>query len=185
MAQSKYIQSVLDAAKGRPKSTDWYKDKIKEFGKPNAMDLIRDGKRSRNPFYGRLNMFIFDPKFKRTLPYYDTFPLVLPLERYDDGFLGINLHYLPINLRIRLLDRLVDYSNNTKFDESTRLAVDYSKLKKINLIKPTLKRYLSGRVKTQYRRIDADEFTVAALLPVARFKKATASEVYRDSRAMI
>ena len=97
----------------------------------------------------------------------------------------INLHYLPMNLRIRLLDRLVDYSNNTKFDESTRLAVDYSKLKNINLIKPTLKRYLKGRVKTQFRRIDADEFTVAALLPVARFKKASASEVYKDSRAMI
>ena len=58
MAQSKYIQSVLDAAKGRPKSTEWYKDKISEFGKPTALDLIRDGKRNNNPFYGRLNMFI-------------------------------------------------------------------------------------------------------------------------------
>ena len=45
MAQSKYIQSVLDDAKGRPKSTQWYKDKIKEFGMPGAQDLIRDGKR--------------------------------------------------------------------------------------------------------------------------------------------
>ena len=80
MAQSKYIQSVLDAAKGRPKSTEWYKDKIKEFGTPGAMDLIRDGKRDSRPFYGRLNMFIYDPKFKKKLPYYDTFPLVLPLE---------------------------------------------------------------------------------------------------------
>ena len=185
MAQSKFIQSVVKAAKGRPKSTEWYREKIKEFGKPGAMDLIRDGKRNNRPFYGRLNMFFYDPKYKKTLPYYDTFPLVLPLERYDDGFLGINLHYLPMTLRIRLLDRLVDYSNNTKFDESTRLAVDYSKLKNINLIKPTLKRYLAGRVKTQFRRIDADEFTVAALLPVQRFKKASASEVYSDSRKMI
>jgi len=185
MAQSKFIQSVVKAAKGRPKSTDWYRDKIKEFGQPGAMDLIRDGKRNNRPFYGRLNMFFYDPKLKKKLPYYDTFPLVLPLEKYDDGFLGINLHYLPMKLRIQLLDRLVDYSNNTNFDESTRLAVDYSKLKKINLIKPTLKRYLAGRVKTQFRRIDADEFTVAALLPVARFKKASASEVYKDSRAMI
>ena len=185
MAQSKFIQSVVKAAKGRPKSTEWYRDKIKEFGKPGAMDLIRDGKRNNRPFYGRLNMFFYDPKYKKTLPYYDTFPLVLPLERYDDGFLGINLHYLPMKLRIRLLDRLVDYSNNTKFDESTRLAVDYSKLKNIRLIKPTLKRYLAGRVKTQFRRIDADEFTVAALLPVARWKKGTAAEVYKDSRSMI
>ena len=185
MAQSKFIQSVVKAAKGRPRSTEWFRDKIAEFGKPGAMDLIRDGKRDNNPFYGRLNMFFYDPKFKKTLPYYDTFPLVLPLERYTDGFLGINLHYLPMTLRIQLLDRLVDFSNNTKFDESTKLDVDYSDLKKVKLVKPTLKRYLQGRVKTQFRRIDADEFTVAALLPVARFKKASAAEVYRDSRGMV
>ena len=185
MAQSKFIQSVVQAAQGRPKSTDWYRDKIKEFGKPGALDLIRDGKRKKSPFYGRLNMFFYDPKFKKTLPYYDTFPLVLPLEPYSDGFLGINLHYLPMKLRLQLLDRLVDFSNNTKFDESTILDVDYSKLKNVNLIKPTLKRYLAGRVKTDFRRIDADEFMVAALLPVQRFKKGSASEVYSDSRKMI
>ena len=185
MAQSKFIQAVVKAAKGRPKSTAWYQDKIKEFGKPGAMDLIRDGKRNNRPFFGRLNMFFYDPKFKKTLPYYDTFPLVLPLERYTDGFLGINLHYLPMTLRIQLLDRLVDFSNNTKFDESTKLDVDYSDLKKVKLVKPTLKRYLQGRVKTQFRRIDADEFTVATLLPVQRFSKASADTVYSDSRSMI
>ena len=185
MAQSKYIQSVLDAAKGRPKSTAWYREKIKEFGQPGAMDLIRDGKRNNKPFYGKLNMFFYDPKHKKTLPYYDTFPLVLPLERYPDGFLGINMHYLPIPLRIKLLDRLVDYSNNTKFDESTRLMVDYNKLKKVRLIRPTIHRYLSGYTKSQFRRIDADEFTIATLLPVQRFKKASESEVWKESRSMI
>ena len=185
MAVSNYIQSVIDAAKGRPRSTDWFRDKIAEFGKPGALDLIRDGKRSRTPFYGRLNMFFYDPKLKKTLPYYDKFPLVLPLERYSDGFLGINFHYLPIPLRIRLLDRLVDFSSNTKFDESTKLNVNYTGVKDIRLVKPRLHRYLSGRVKTDFRRIDADEFTVATLLPVQRFSKASAAEVYRDSRKMI
>ena len=88
MAVSKYIQSVKDASKGRPKSTEWYKDKIKEFGKPGAQNLIRDGKRSSIPFYGRLNMFFYDPKWKKKLPYYDTFPLVLPIEKYPDGCQG-------------------------------------------------------------------------------------------------
>ena len=185
MAVSKYIQSVVKAAKGRPRSTDWFRDKIKEFGQPGAMDLIRDGKQRRTPFFGRLNMFFYDPKLKTKLPYYDTFPLVLPLERYPDGFLGINFHYLPINLRIRLLDRMVDFSNNTKFDESTTLDVDYTGVKGIRLVKRTLKRYLSGRVKTNFRRIDADEFTVATLLPVQRFSKASADTVYSDSRSMI
>ena len=185
MAVSKYIQSVVKAAKGRPRSTDWFRDKIKEFGQPGAMDLIRDGKQKRTPFFGKLNMFFYDPKLKTKLPYYDTFPLVLPLERYPDGFLGINFHYLPINLRIRLLDRMVDFSNNTKFDESNTLDVDYTGVKGIRLVKPTLKRYLSGRVKTNFRRIDADEFTVATLLPVQRFRKASDQEVYRDSRKML
>ena len=185
MAQSKYIQSVLDASKGRPKSTAWYREKIKEFGQPGAMDLIRDGKRNSKPFYGKLNMFFYDPKHKKTLPYYDTFPLVLPLEKYPDGFLGINMHYLPIPLRIRLLDRLVDYSNNTRFDETTRLVVDYSKLKSIRLIRPTIHKYLSGYTKSQFRRIDADEFTIATLLPVQRFKKASESAVWKESRGMI
>tara|TARA_B100000519_G_scaffold148016_1_gene128939 strand:- start:672 stop:1229 length:558 start_codon:yes stop_codon:yes gene_type:complete len=185
MAESKYIQSVLDAAKGRPKSTEWYKDKIKEFGTPTSSDLIRDGKKNTTPFFGRLNMFIYDPKFKKTLPYYDTFPLVLPLERYSDGFLGINLHYLPIPLRIRLLDRLVDFSNDTDFDAGTRLIVEYRKVKSIRLVKPTIHKYLAGQVKSQFRRIDADEFTIATLLPVQRFKKASASEVWSDSRGMV
>lgn len=185
MAVSNYIQKVNDAAGRRPRSTEWYRDKIKEFGTPGALDLIRDGKRSTRPFFGRLNMFIYDPKLKKTLPYYDTFPLVLPIENYPDGFLGINLHYLPIPLRVRLLDRLVDFSNNTDFDDTTRLVADYQQLKNVRLIKPTLKRYLAGRVKSNFRRIDADEFTVATLLPVARFKKASAEEVWRDSRRMI
>ncbi len=185
MAVSKFIQAVKDEARGRPRSTAWYKEKIKEFGKPSAQKLIRDGKRNNKPFYGRLNMFFYDPKFKKTLPYYDVFPLVLPLETYNDGFLGINLHYLPIPLRISLLDKLVDYSNNTEFDESTKLMVDYKSLKKVNLIKPTIHKYLAGQTKSQFRRIDADEFTIATLLPVQRFKKASDSEVWKESRSMI
>ena len=185
MAVSKYMQAVKDEAKGRPKSTAWYREKIKEFGTPRPLDLIRDGKRNNKPFYGKLNMFMYDPKFKKTLPYYDTFPLVLPLEMYSDGFLGINFHYLPIPLRIKLLDKLVDYSNNTEFDYTTRLIVDYSKLKSLRIIKPTLHRYLAGQTKSQFRRIDADEFTIATLLPVQRFKKASESTVWKESRAMI
>ena len=176
MAQSKYIKSVQDAAKGRPKSTAWYQDKIKEFGKPGAQDLLRDGK---------LNMFFYNPKHKKTLPYYDTFPLVLPLESYSDGFLGINFHYLPVGLRMRLLDRLVDFSNNVKFDESTKLIVNYKKVQKINLIRPTIHKYLKGYTMSQFRRIDADEFTIATLLPVQRFKKASDKEVWKESRGMI
>ena len=185
MARSKYIQSVLKAAGGRPKSTQWFRDKIKEFGTPKSADLIRDGKRTSTPTFGLLNMFVYDPKLKEKLPYYDTFPLVLPIEKYSNGFLGINIHYLSMPMRLRLLDRLVDYSNNDKFDTSTKLNVDYSKLKKVDLIKPCLKRYLAGNVKTQFRKVEADEFMIATLLPVQKFKKQSDSHVFAKSRGMI
>jgi len=185
MARSKYIESVLKAAKGRPKSTQWFRDKIKEFGTPTSSNLLRDGKRTSTPTFGLLNMFMYDPKLKDKLPYYDTFPLVLPIEEYSNGFLGINLHYLSMPIRIRLLDRLVDYSNNDKFDKSTNLNVDYSRLKKIDMIKPCLKRYLSGHVRTNFRKVTADEFMIATLLPVQKFKKQSDGHVFAKSRGMI
>ena len=58
---SKYIQAVMKA-KGRPKSTDWFREKIREFGTPKTLDLIRDGKRSTTPHFGRLNMFVYAPR---------------------------------------------------------------------------------------------------------------------------
>ena len=185
MARSKYIQSVLKAAGGRPKSTQWFRDKIKEFGTPKSADLIRDGKRTSTPTFGLLNMFVYDPKLKEKLPYYDTFPLVLPVEEYNDGFLGINLHYLSIPMRMGLLDRLMTFSNNDKFDKSTELRVTYSRLKNIRLIKPCLKRYLASNVKTKFRKVEADEFMIATLLPVQKFKKQSDSHVFAKSRGMV
>ena len=186
MAASNYIQQVMKTAGGRPKSVQWFRNKIKELGDPTPSQLIRDGQvRSGRPFIGLLNMFFYDPKMKKTLPYYDKFPLILPIEFYSDGFLGINLHYLSMPMRLRLLDRLVDYSNNNKFDESTRLRVDYSKLKRVNLIKPCLKRYLAGQVKSKFRKVEADEFMIATLLPVQRFKKQSDSHVFAKSRGIV
>ena len=185
MAIKNFIQQVQQSAKGRPKSTQWYRNKIKEFGTPTQAQLLREGKVTARPNFGKLNLFVYDPKFKKTLPYYDTFPLVLPIDTFKGGFLGINLHYLPINLRIRLLDRLIDDTNNVKFDATTKIVADYQSLKNVRLIKPALKKYLAGKVQSKFRRIDADEFTIAALLPVARFKKASIAQVHRDSRGMI
>ena len=185
MAVSKFIQAVKDEAKGRPRSTQWYRQKIAEFGKPGALDLIRDGKRSGSPFFGNLNMFFYDPKFKKTLPYYDTFPLVLPLGGIAGGFFGINFHYLPIPARLRLLENLKDFTSNSDFNESTVLNVNYSDLQNVNLVKPTIHKYLSGYTKSQFRRIDPDEFVIAALLPVHRFKKGSENDVWRDSRRFI
>ena len=150
----------------------WYRNRIKELGTPSQAQLIRDGKITGRVNFGALNMFIYDPKLKNKLPYYDTFPLVLPIERYGDGFLGINFHYLPYALRARLISRLDPNAN-------------YSALKNVRLVKPTLKRYLNSNVRSRFRKLEEEDFMTAIMLPVQRFRKSSASKVWSDSRKAI
>ena len=150
----------------------WYRNRIKELGTPSQTQLIRDGKITGRVNFGALNMFIYDPKLKNKLPYYDTFPLVLPIERYRDGFLGINFHYLPYALRARLLSRLDPNAN-------------YSALKNVKLVKPTLKRYLNTNVRSRFRKLEEEDFMTAIMLPVQRFKKSSTNKVWSDSRKVI
>ena len=178
------IQSVQDATKDAPKSINWYRDKIREFGKPSALDLIRDGRRVGKPSPFNLNMFVYDPKYKKTLPYYDTFPLVLPLERYSDGFLGLNFHYLPIPLRVRLLDRLNDIPEGNQYSERDKLKVSYARASGIPMARAVIKRYLYGHLKSQIRVITPEEWVIAVLLPVQRFKKASTSKVYNQTKKL-
>ena len=188
MAQSKYIEAVKKAAAGKPKSTDWFRRKIKEFGTPTQTQLMRDGKITARPNFGRLNMFVYDPKLKKELPYYDTFPLVLPIDTFKGGFLGINLHYLPINLRIRLLDRLVDETNNNKFDATTRFNLTYKLLKGVSgkpYYKACYKHYLSSHVRSSFALVDSPDWEIAIFLPIESFKKSSMSSVWSDSRRKI
>jgi len=150
----------------------WYRNRIKELGTPSQAQLIRDGKITGRVNFGALNMFIYDPKLKNKLPYYDTFPLVLPIEKYRDGFLGINFHYLPYALRARLLSRLDPNAN-------------YSALKNVRLVKPTLKRYLNSNVRSRFRKLEEEDFMTAIMLPVQRFKKSSVNKVWSDSRKVI
>ena len=171
MARSKYIQSVLKAAGGRPKSTQWFRDKIKEFGTPNSSDLIRDGKRTSVPTFGILNMFVYDPKLKDKLPYYDTFPLVLPIERIPGGFAGINFHYLRPGARFTLLERLQRFAVRNEVSSRNRFDVSYNRVKGIPLVKNAIKKYLFSQLRSNFLRIDYDEAALAVYLPVAQFKK--------------
>ena len=97
---------------------DWLKSQVKSL-RPNRRTMMRDVENLRNKtMIGRMYFFFYDPKTKETLPYYDRFPLVLPVKRYIDGFLGLNLHYIHPKYRIILLDKLsISFLNNDKWDE--------------------------------------------------------------------
>jgi len=183
------MASILDPLKDRQggikKSADWYRKNVQSMADTvTARKLMNSGKLIGKPSTGRLNMFFYDPKTKAKLPYYDRFPLVLPLEPIKGGFLGMNFHYLPYLLRFRLLERLQKFSDGG-FKSTTKMNVSYDIVKGINLVKPTLKKYLYGYVRSNFLRIDFDESALAAYLPVQRFVKAGTSKVWADSRGMI
>ena len=78
-----------------------------------------------------LRKIIDNAKFKKTLPYYDGFPLIIMLGPAPNGFYGLNLHYLPHSLRAKFLDQLYDTTNNEKYDSTTRFRLTYDILQKV------------------------------------------------------
>ena len=182
------IKQQLAKSGAEPRTTaarDWLRSKIKDL-KPTRQALLNDKERLKtNTIIGRMYFYYYDPKLKDELPYYDRFPLVIPIERYQDGFLGLNLHYINPRQRIELLDALSDFATNSKYDETTRLRLSWAKLKTVGKAfkaKPCVKRYLFKHVDSRFLEITADEWDIAALLPFQDFQGATANKVYNDSR---
>ena len=161
------FDKILDKTTG-PKSYDWYRKQVRSMTTPGARSLIRSGKATVRPKYGIMNLFGYDPKHKATLPYYDTFPLIFPLEPAKGGFIGLNFHYLPPLARVRFLRSLANTTNNNKFDKSTRYKINW---RNNTFMRKTAKHYLFNHVRTSFLNISADEMAIAIFLPVARFKK--------------
>lgn len=137
---------------------------------------------------GHMYMFVYDPKHKKTLPYYDVFPLVFPFEKTKSGFLGLNMHYLPYPLRIALMDRLLTYATDKNMDEMTKLRYSWATIARtarFNLAKPCIKEYLTSHVQSQFRRVPANDWFTALMLPVEGFVKASTTKVWADSRKAI
>jgi len=167
------------------KARQWIKNKVKDLQNLKST-LQRDLKRKRTTFdLGDMYFFSYNPKLKDSLPFYDIFPLVIPIETYSDGFLGLNLHYLAPVPRAKLLDALSEFATNKKYDEKTRIAVSYQMLKGLSstdAFRPCLKRYLSQNIRSRFLRINADEWDIAIFLPVESFMGATKQKVFLDSR---
>ena len=134
---------------------------------------------------GRMFMFFYDPKLKSQLPFYDIFPMVFPIGFKDDGFLGINLHYLSPQYRARLMDALYTTLNNKNYDDTTKLKINYqilNKTSKFRFYAPCIKYYLWWQCRSQFLRIEPQFWDAALLLPVERFKKATNQQVWTESQ---
>jgi hypothetical protein len=138
--------------------------------------------------YGYMYAFRYDPKMKKELPYYDTFPLIFPVRMDSDGFLGINFHYLPPVLRAKLMNALYSTLTNKKYDDTTKVRISYSILQsasKYRYFKPMLKKYLRSHVRSQFLEIQVNEWDMAIFLPTESFRKADTGRVWEESRKQL
>ena len=122
------------------------------------------------------------------MPYYDTFPLVFPINKAKGGFMGLNMHYLPPQLRAQLMDALYSLASDDRYNEDTRLQLSYEVLAKagqFKAFKPCIKRYLTKHVQSRFIKIESSEWDIALFLPVSQFQKKGARAVWADSRKII
>ena len=183
-------QTFFDKASTDPniakKSRGWFNKEVVRLRqmRPMPRKLMQQDGRSTRLLPGRLYMFQYEAKGADTLPYFDRFPLVFPFEIQSGFFLGLNMHYLPYLLRIRLLDRMMTYASNKKMDDTTRLKSQWNTIKgsaRLALAKPAVKKYLKVQVKSQFLQVNPDNWNTAMMLPVERFTGATRDRVWRES----
>jgi hypothetical protein len=168
-------------------SVSWLRQKISMLTSTSsiASGIARERDRTKGRVItGGLYFFYYDPKNANKLPYYDTFPLVLILEKYQDGFLGLNFHYLPVMLRAAFLDKLMNYATGDEQDDATRIRITYDILratKSMKAFQPCIKKYLITQMGGRPLRVSANEWETAMFLPVEQFHKKKKDDVYRES----
>lgn len=154
---------------------EWYRGKVSNLVKAEKQkDPKAIFETVSKPEIGRMYMFLYDAKHKDTLPFWDAHPLVFPIEFYHDGFLGINLHYLPPNQRAGLLSKLADLQNNNKYDETTKLVISYNILKeaasRYKGFENCIKRYLFAHIKSKFKLVQSDDWAKVAVLPLQKWQ---------------
>lgn len=171
------------------RSVKWYKDSMRRLGmnitSANAALGSDLGTMTGKVLPGDMYLFLYDPKTKDSLPYYDTAPLVLPFRSAKGGFYGLNMHYLPPMMRVQLLEALMTFSTNPQLNETTRLRLRWGLINdasKFPGVEICTKRYLYSHVKSRFLRINPTDWKKTILLPIENFVKATSQKVHSDGR---
>ena len=170
-------------------ANDWFAKNVSKLGKIGAGKMLGDDRlrKQSGASPGDMVMYTYNPKLKKTLPYYDAFPLTIVVGPAKDGFYGINLHYLPPKVRAIFLDKLGDIVSNKKFNATTRFRITYNLLKatkNYKYFKPCFKHYLTKHIGSNVMKVNASEWNIAIFLQTAKFKKAGEGKVWADSRSM-
>ena len=129
---------------------------------------------------GSMYTYRYDAKWKHELPVFDRFPLTIVIGKYNNGWLGFNLHYLPLQMRFDFLKMLLMFrqqgAGSPLTRESRMEAINYQVIKGTippAYWEPTIKRYLSdGKyMKSKAGLILPTQWSKIIFLPTAKWRK--------------
>lgn len=171
-------------------SAKWFQARVKNIRGIDRKKLLNQDNftQVKDLKIGRMYMYFYDPKHKKSLPYYDRFPLIFMVGPAKNGWFGLNLHYLPPLLRAKLFDNLMKVASNKNYTDSTKLRISYDILKGSSKFKefvPCFKRYLLNKVDSKMVEVKPDEWEMALYLPTEQFVKAKKRQVWNDSKKII
>lgn len=162
-------------------SIEWYKKELRKIARNKGIHKKKAFKHADSPFIGGLFQYFYDPRWKDKLPYWDTFPIVIPFILHENGFTGLNLHYLKPANRIKVLNMLLDSASEAKtLKKYTQ--VSQSKIRmlaKSEIMKPCIKRYLTSHIQTNIISIEYQYWRHVAMLPTHRFQHASTSQIWQ------
>jgi len=187
LEQAATAQGILDHSR---ESIDWFRKKALNVSRSAARESVLKDQHKRTPskardMIGHMFVYAYDAKHKDTLPYFDALPLIFMIGPTTKGdWCGINLHYIPPRLRAVLMDKLMDITNNKRYNNTTRIQLSYDLLnasKDLKFLKAGYKAYLSSQLRSRMSHIPAGEWRSACMLPIADFQGSTNSKVWKDS----
>lgn len=178
-------ESPSELQRRTEESMKWFTSQMRAIRtRPTSFFKKTNLPKTRQYLDGRMYMFFYEAKWQDKLPYWDAFPCTIILELYQDGFLGLNLHYIPPRMRAMFLDEAFEYvtadgSETERFDLKYEIINASAKLK---YGKACIKRYLFSQMKSAALEVEPEYWDIATMLPVAQFRKQRTLEVYKDSR---
>lgn len=187
-----FRRNAITMAEARKKSLGWFFQKISEiknYGlQPETLIRTKPIMNKSTILPGEMYMFFYDAKYKDTLPYWDRFPLIFPFRLTNNGFIGLNMHYLIYDLRIRLMDSLISLKLAPGYTQSSRLNITWQYIQALSQHKlaiPCVHRYITANVRSPFKKIPGEDWATALLLPVETFMKQSKQTVWKESTRII
>jgi len=153
------LQNILDKVGGQVNEDYFRSQLIEELGSTNFNDDYAD---TGGFSPGELYFFTYQAQTKQ--PYYDMYPLSYVIEYQKGGFLGCNIHYVPLTQRDELAISLLNNSAQGAVAVPRR----------------TLHKYVYTGVRGTPYRIPNAEWSDVAQLPTERFVDMRGIPVPRD-----